>query len=238
MSGQLTGRVAIVTGASRGVGRAVCTTFVREGAHVIGVARTEEALNELTQELASYPGSFTARAADVTDKQSAQQIVRDTVEKYGRLDILVNNAGVGHFAPVAELSESDWDEMMNVNVKGPFLWTQAALPTFMEQRQGDIIFISSVAGTTTFPQGGGYCASKWGVMALADTLRQECKPYELRVTAICPGSIQTTFGGSPPKDYSLLPEDVAATVLHVVAAPRRVIYGTVVMRPRVPASRQ
>lgn len=235
-NGRLQDKVAIVTGASRGIGRAIVEAFVREGARVVGVARSRATLEELAASLnKDRPGAFVPEVADVTSAADARRVTDQAIARFGRVDILVNNAGVGHFAPVAELAEEAWDEMMAVNLKGPFLWTKAVLPHMMERRDGHIIMISSVAGTTTFPEGAGYCASKWGLMALADTLRQEVKPYELRVTAICPGSVQTWFGGTEPKDYSLRPEDVAQAVLDVAAAPKRVIYGTVIMRPLVPA---
>ena len=239
MAGRLQDKVAIVTGASRGIGRAIAELFVAEGARVVGVARSAGALQELKAALDERsPGAFVPEVADVPSAADARRVTEAALARFGRIDILVNNAGVGHFAPVAELSEAAWDEMMAVNLKGPFLWTQAVLPHMMERRDGHIIMISSVAGTTTFVNGAGYCASKWGLMALADTLRQEVRPYELRVTAVCPGSVQTGFGGTPPRDYSLRPEDVAHTVLEVAAAPKRVIYGTVIMRPLVPADRQ
>ncbi|QIA26780.1 SDR family oxidoreductase [Thermaerobacter sp. PB12/4term] len=240
MPGRLQDKVAIVTGASRGIGEAISRVFVAEGARVVGVARSAGALEALARDLAAAGagGRFVPRVADVTSPGAAKEAVRETLERWGRIDILVNNAGVGHFAPVADLAEAAWDEMMAVNLKAPFLWSQAVLPHMMERRDGHIIMISSVAGTTTFVNGAGYCASKWGLMALADTLRQEVRPYELRVTAVCPGSVQTHFGGTPPRDYSLRPEDVAHTVLEVAAAPRRVVYGTVIVRPLVPADRQ
>ncbi|WPD19796.1 SDR family oxidoreductase [Thermaerobacter composti] len=238
MAGRLQDKVAIVTGASRGIGAAIVRTFVAEGAQVVGVARSGDALEALRAALGEAASRFVPRVADVTSAAAARDVVRETLERFGRIDILVNNAGVGHFAPVHELPEAAWDEMMAVNLKAPFLWSQAVLPHMMERRDGHIIMISSVAGTTTFVNGAGYCASKWGLMALADTLRQEVRPYELRVTAVCPGSVQTHFGGTPPRDYALRPEDVAHTVLEVAAAPRRVIYGTVIMRPLVPADQQ
>lgn len=228
MRGEFEGLVAVVTGAASGIGLAAARRLAEEGAQVAG----------LDINPSSVEAPIHGIRADVTDDVSVRAAIDETVRRFGRIDILVNNAGVGHFAPVTELSEAAWDEMMAVNLKAPFLWSQAVLPHMMERRDGHIIMISSVAGTTTFVNGAGYCASKWGLMALADTLRQEVRPYELRVTAVCPGSVQTHFGGTPPRDYALRPEDVAHTVLEVAAAPRRVIYGTVIMRPLVPADQQ
>lgn len=222
--------VAIVTGASRGVGRAIARRLLMEDWRVAGVARSEEALRDMEKEWPSFRGFV----ADVRDKARAKAIVEEVEKTWGPVDALIANAGVGHYAPTWELSEDHWDEMLEVNLKGPFLWSQAVLPSMMARKKGHLLFISSVAGTTTFPGGAGYCASKWGLMALADTLRQEVKPYELRVTVVAPGSIQTGFAGSPIKPYSLLPEDVAEACWHALSAPERVIYGTIIMRPKVP----
>lgn len=226
----LAGKTVIVTGASRGIGRAIAETLAERGANVVAVARTSEAL----EDLAARVPSVVPQVADVTLSAEARRVTLETLERFGAVDALVANAGVGYHAPVELLEERHWDEMMAVNLKAPFLWAQAVLPSMQKRRDGHLVFISSVAGTTTHVGGAGYCASKWGVMALADTLRQEVKPYELRVTAICPGSVLTTFG-SRSRGYGLEPSDVAETVAHVLAAPRRVIYGTVIMRPMVPA---
>ncbi|HEY8487617.1 MAG TPA: SDR family NAD(P)-dependent oxidoreductase, partial [Thermaerobacter sp.] len=145
MAGRLEDKVAIVTGASRGIGEAISRLFVAEGARVVGVARSADRLEALRQALDAEGagGRFVPRAADVTLAQAAREVVRETLDRWGRVDILVNNAGVGHYAPVTELSEAAWDEMMAVNLKAPFLWTQAVLPHMMERRDGHVIMISS-----------------------------------------------------------------------------------------------
>ncbi len=227
--------MAIVTGGGRGIGRAIALLFAREGARVAVVARTRTDLEDVARAAqVEGGGEVLPLPGDVTVAGDVQRVVQQVLERWGRIDILVNNAGVGHFAPVAELPEDAWDEMMAVNLKGPFLCARAVAPVMAAQRSGHIINISSVAGTTTFPGGGGYCASKWGLMALTDVLMQELKPYEVKVSVICPGSVQTGFGGTPPRSYSLLPEDVATVALEMAAAPRRVILNQVVMRPLVP----
>ncbi|MBX6351477.1 MAG: SDR family NAD(P)-dependent oxidoreductase [Clostridia bacterium] len=228
-TGRLSGRAVIVTGASRGIGRAIVEALAAEGAAVVGVARDMARLEAVAREV---PG-FVAHAADVRDGEAARRIVQDTVDRFGSLSAVVMNAGVGYYARVEDLDERHLDEMLGVNLKGPFIWSQAALPFLERQRDGHLVFISSVAGTTTFEGGAGYCASKWGVMALADTLRQEVKPYELRVTVVCPGSVATGFAGAA-RGYGLDPSDVAHVVVEALAAPKRAIYNTVIMRPMVP----
>jgi NAD(P)-dependent dehydrogenase (short-subunit alcohol dehydrogenase family) len=161
-----------------------------------------------------------------------QDLVQFAIQRFGRLDVLINNAGLGHFAPVDELTESQWDEMMNVNLKGAFLTCKYAIP-HLKATEGHIVNISSVAGTEAFARGGGYCASKFGLMALTDALTQELKPHHVKVSALCPGSIKTEFGRQ--KDYAMEAEQVAEAVWTIVSAPKGVIYNTIIMRPLVPA---
>lgn len=230
-------RVVVVTGASRGIGRAIVLRLLREGALVTGCARGEEGLAELRR-LAADAGlvdRLQTLRVDVTDPADVQRLADTVLQRHGRVDVVVNNAGVGHFGPVEELTPEAWDAMMAVNLKGPFLVCRAFVPALKRQRAGHLIQIASVAGLTVFAGGAGYCASKWGLMALTETLILELKPYEVKVSVICPGSVQTEFGGTPPKPYSLRPDDVAEVVLQVAAAPRNVILNQVVMRPLVPS---
>lgn len=229
-------QTVIITGAGRGIGRAMTAKFAAAGAHVYAAARSEDELAAAARDAAAagVPGTVTPVPTDVTDPRQVDQLVKRVLEDHGRVDVLINNAGTGLYAPVEELTPEQWDRMMAVNLKGPFLCCRAVLPSMKERRRGLIINVASVAGLTTFPGGSAYCASKWGVMALTDTLRQEVRPYELKVTAICPGSVQTDFAGTPAKSYSLEPDDVAEVALFMAEAPRRVILNQAVMRPLVP----
>lgn len=227
----LKGRTAVVTGASRGIGRAIVKRLAGEGMRVVAVARSREALESLAREL---PGSVIPAAADIRDPEAVNGVRDLALERLGRVDILVNNAGLAHFGLIEDISPEQWDEMFDVNLKGAYLFCRAFVPHMKERRSGHIINIASVAGLVTFPRGAGYCASKWGMIALTETLMQELKPYELKVSVICPGSVKTDFGGTPPRDYSLRPEDVAAMVATVAAQPQGVILNQVVMRPLVP----
>ncbi|MFO7245797.1 MAG: SDR family oxidoreductase [Thermaerobacter sp.] len=231
----LQGRTAVVTGASRGIGRAIVRRLAAEGVRMVAVARSRDALEELAREL---PGTVIPAAADIRDPAAVDGVRDLALDRLGHVDILVNNAGVGHFGLIEELTPEQWDEMFDVNLKGAYLMCRAFVPHMKERRSGHIINIASVAGLVTFPRGAGYCASKWGVIALTETLIQELKPYELKVSAICPGSVQTHFGGTPPRDYSLRPEDVAEMVAVVASQPRGVILNQIVMRPLVPAALQ
>lgn len=225
-------RVAIVTGASKGLGAAITRRLAREEIRVVACARSEDKLKKVAE---SYPDRILPVPCDVTQSRQVKHAIDTALKHFGRIDILVNNAGLGRFGKVHELSEEDWDEMMAVNLKGAFLACKYAIPHLLKQK-GHIVNISSVAGTVTFPGGGGYCASKFGLMALSDVLTQELKPHEVKVSTLCPGSILTEFGAAKP--YALKPEQVAETVWQMISAPDGVIYNQIIMRPQVPPEMQ
>lgn len=225
----LQGKVAIVTGASKGLGAAVTRRLARGGAKVVAAARSHDRLKSLSRE---YPEQILPVPCDITQSEQVQSLIKAAVEEFGSIDILVNNAGVGRFGSVQELTEKAWDEMMDINLKGVFLTCKYTIPYLIPQK-GHIVNISSVAGTVTFPGGGGYCASKFGLMALSEVLTQELKKDEVKVHTLCPGSIQTDFSENP-KSYALEAEQVAEAVWTMVTAPAGVIYNQVIMRPQVP----
>ncbi|PTX59865.1 NADP-dependent 3-hydroxy acid dehydrogenase YdfG [Melghirimyces profundicolus] len=229
----LKGKTAIVTGASKGLGAAVARRFAEGGAKVAIGARSGDKLEALAKE---YPGHILPVPCDITQADQVKELVDRSVDRFGRLDILVNNAGVGRFDPVRDLSVEDWDRMMDVNLRGAFLASKYAIPHLVKTK-GHIVNVSSVAGTVTFPGGGGYCASKFGMMALADVLTQELKKDEVKVNTICPGSIQTEFFENP-KSYALTAEQVTQAIWNMVTAPEGVIYNQVILRPQVPPGMQ
>lgn len=221
-------QVAIVTGASRGLGREIAKRLATEGIQVIACARHTEQLNALAKEAGNNVRPFTC---DVSDAHQVQSLIADTIEKAGRIDFLINNAGLGRFAPIEHLSVEDWDAMMQVNLKGSFLTSKYAIP-YLKQTKGHIVNISSIAGSVAFAGGGGYCASKAGLNMFSEALAMELKKHEVRVTTISPGSIKTEF--NQPKDYALEPEQVAETVWNVIRAPKSVIFSHITVRPQVP----
>lgn len=240
MGGRLDGRVAFVTGASRGIGQAIAEAFGREGARVALFARKQEDLEKVAAAIAAGGGETLVLPGDVTQSAEINHAVEEILARWGRVDILVNNAGVGYFAPLSDLTEAQWDQMMAVNLKGPFLCTKAVWPIFIRQKGGHVVNISSVAGTTTKEGGAGYSATKWGMQAVTETLMKEAKPHKIKVSVIAPGSVDTYFNDKEPgqgPSYALKPSDVAQVALDIVAAPAGVIINEVVVRPLVPPSR-
>ncbi|MDR6224543.1 SDR family oxidoreductase [Desmospora profundinema] len=232
MADKLTSKTAIVTGASKGLGHTLTQRLAQGGAWVIAAARSENRLKEL----AATHEKIIPLVTDLTHSNDVKRMVDTAVTETGRLDILINNAGLGHFGRVEELTEQQWDQMMDVNLKGAFLACKFAIPHLIKSK-GHIVNISSVAGTVTFPGGGGYCASKFGLQALSDVLTQELKKDEVKVSTLCPGSIQTEFFPDP-RDHALTPEQVAETVWMMVTADPGVIFNQVIMRPQVPPELQ
>lgn len=229
----LNGKTAIITGASKGLGASLTRRFAEGGAQVVAAARTTAQLKELAAE---FPDRILPFTCDITQADQVKSLIETTVNRFGKLEILVNNAGVGRFGQIPELSEEDWDLMMDVNLKGPFLTSKFAIPHLIKTK-GHIVNVSSVAGIEAFPGGGGYCSSKFGLMALSDVLTQELKKEEVKVNTICPGSIQTEFFPQS-KSYALTAEQVSDAIWHMVTAPEGVIYNQVIMRPQVPPELQ
>lgn len=241
MTMPLLGKTALITGASRGIGRAVALALAGEGARLVLTARQPAALEAVAaQARAAGAPAVLALPADLAVAEEIRRLAGEASAEFGAMDILVNNAGVGYFAPVTQLSADHLDAMLALNLRAPFLLSQALLPGMQARQSGHIVNISSVAGKTTFEGGAGYCASKWGLQALTETLIQECKPYGIWVTVVSPGSVQTEFGGKTPgaKPWSLLPEDVAGAVLAAVTARPGCIINEVILRPQVPRRTQ
>ncbi|RAK63187.1 SDR family oxidoreductase [Hymenobacter edaphi] len=227
----LTNQVAIVTGASRGIGRAIATLLALQGAQVVCVARSEDELLEVAQKTNGLP-----IVADVCDEQDARLIVSETLSRFGRLDIVVCNAGVGSFNLLENFSAEEWDRMFDVNVKGTFLLCKAALPHLKEQQRGHIIGIASDVSKRTFAHGTAYGASKYAQHAVLDALRKEARPHGIKVSVIYPGLVDTYFNesrpGAPDKQHThLQPLDVAQAVRYVLEAPAHVVVDELMLHP-------
>jgi len=210
----LSGGVALVTGGSRGTGRAIAHRLAHLGAAVSLCGRNQEALARTADELRGLGVRVHAQTADVTQADEIASLVESTEKTLGPITILVNNAGMGSFGPVQEKSEEEWDLVLNTNLKSVFLVSRAVVPAMIRRGHGDIINISSLAGRNTFAGGGIYCASKWGLQGLSGCMAEDLRTHGIRVSVICPGSVATEFAGRGPKDprKALTAEDVAHAV--------------------------
>jgi 3-oxoacyl-[acyl-carrier protein] reductase len=231
--GSLANSVALVTGGSRGIGRAIASRLAALGAAVAICGRDASALNQAEAELTKSGVPVLAHVADVTRKGDVETLVAKTEAALGPISILVNNAGIGVFGPTHEKSEEDWDKVINTNLKSMFLMCKAVVPSMIARRGGDVVNISSLAGLNAFAGGGIYCASKWGVQGLSACLAEDLRGYGIRVSTVCPGSVATEFSGSGPKDASkvLSAEDVAHAVEMIVTQSPKSFVSQVQIRP-------
>jgi 3-oxoacyl-[acyl-carrier protein] reductase len=209
---------ALVTGGSRGIGRAIAMRLASLGAAVAICGRDSSALNDAGAALAGLGGRVFSHVADVTRSADVAALVAKTESALGPITILVNNAGIGVFGPAHEKSEEDWDRVLNTNLKSVFLVSKAVAPSMISRKSGDIINISSLAGVNAFKGGGLYCGSKWGLQGLSACMGEDLRGYGIRVSVICPGSVATEFSGTSIKDPAkvLSPEDIAHAVETIV----------------------
>ena len=240
-AGRLAGKVALVTGASRGIGRAIAQAFGREGASVALAARTQKDLAEAAREVEAAGGKALALTADVADPDQAARLTTDTVGQFGKLDILINNAGVGCRGKVDELAVADWDRAFGVNLRGVFLVTRAAVPAMKKNGGGHIVNIASVAGLVANPGISAYNATKFGLMGFSESLMLELRHDHIKVSVICPGSTDTYFSpggpGGPARENFLTPEDVADAVADLVSTSANALISQVHLRPLIPPRR-
>jgi NADP-dependent 3-hydroxy acid dehydrogenase YdfG len=223
---ELEGQVAVVTGASSGIGRAVARTLAGEGASVVLVARRAERLEELADELNDAGMTALAVTADVSDEGDVDRVQATTVERFGAADILVNNVGVGSYGPLPTMTVEDYDWMMRSNVRSSFLCTHRFLPAMLERGSGQICFIGSVAGLKGLPGESVYCASKFAQMGFAQALDYETREQGVKVSVVAPGGVNTEFAigtgrtaGDPMLDAMLDADDVASAVRFALTQP-------------------
>jgi NAD(P)-dependent dehydrogenase (short-subunit alcohol dehydrogenase family) len=189
----LEGKTIVITGAGRGIGRAIARSFATEGAAVVLTARSEPELREATAEIAEFGGRATSVTADVSREADCEKIVREARRVFGGIQILVNNAGIlGPVRPVEKVDPREWDRVIAVNLRGSFLLSRLVLPEMYEAGSGNILNIVSVAGKSAFPLNSAYAASKAGLMGLTRTLAAEAAPKGVRVNALSPGPVQET----------------------------------------------
>ncbi len=244
MAGKLDGKVALVTGASSGIGEATALALAREGAKVVIAARRADRLEALVERITGEGGEARAVVADVAQEEEARNMVVSANTAWGRLDILVNNAGVMLLGPILGADTEDWRRMIGTNVLGLMYATHAALPLMKAQGSGHVVNVSSVAGRTARAGAGVYNASKWGVGAFSESLRQEVYKDKIRVTIIEPGAVATELTDHVTHTESkrqieafvqsmtpLESEDIAAAIVYAVTQPDRVSVNEILVRP-------
>lgn len=217
-SSRLSDCVALVTGASRGIGRAIAQRLAALGASVAMCGRDRAALEETARRIEKDGTRVFFQVADVTQSSEIAEFVSETETTLGPANILVNNAGIGLFGPAHERTESDWDRTLDTNLKSVFLVSKAVVPSMIRRGSGDIVNIGSLAAKNTFAGGGIYCASKWGLLGLSGCMAEDLRGHGIRVSVILPGSVATDFSSRGIKEPSrvLSPEDVAHAVETIV----------------------
>jgi len=220
---RLSGQVALVTGAGRGIGRAVAMAFAREGARVVLAARSGRELSALQREIEAAGGAALAVPTDVRQEPAVAALVSRALAECGRIDCLVTAAGLATFGPVADIKTEEWDQLMAVNLRGVFLACRAVLPSMMAQRRGTIINIGSVVTTRTLTGSAAYTATKYGMLGFSRVLAEEMRSHGVRVGVLSAGATDTplwdAMASPPDRSKMLRPEQIAEAALLMAAVP-------------------
>jgi 3-oxoacyl-[acyl-carrier protein] reductase len=244
----LTGQVAVITGAGRGIGRAIALTLAELGAHTVLCGRSREALEQTAVDIQNSGGQSAVRSAvrssvnssviecDVTDLHAVEALAGHVERTFNRVDILVNNAGIaGPAVPLHQLPPDEWDRMLNTNLRGVYYCIRSLVPLMINStaRGGHIINISSLAGKNALPNGAAYAASKWGLNGLTYSVAEELRAHNIRVSVICPGSVHTEFSLHPGKNAEkmLRASDVAHVVAMIVTQAPQSFASEILLRP-------
>ena len=220
MKGKLNGKVAIITGASSGIGEAAARVLAAEGANLVITARREDKLSTLVNDFNSQGTKAIYVVGDASKEETALQTVEAAMKEFGRIDILINNTGIGNYKELVDTSAAEYDEMMITNMRSTFLFTRFVVPSMILQGSGTILIISSMAGINGYPGQAVYCATKFAQMGFAKSLDKELRPKGIKVGVICPGGVKTEFAigrgrtkEGVAKSEMLEPSDVAASIL-------------------------
>ncbi len=228
---------AIVTGGNKGIGRAIAEAILAAGGRVMIGGRTAASVDSVVASLSKNHGAdrIAGVVADVRSRASVEALVVATVHKFGRVNVLVNNAGVGAFAEIGAMTDADWSRVIDTNLTGVFYCTRAALPHLKSAGGGWIINIASLAARNYFPGGGAYCASKAALVAFSESLMQEVRFDNIRVSVVMPGSVATEFSGAhgrhEDESWKLTPDDVAQAVMDLLRHPGRSLPSKIEIRP-------
>ncbi|MFX0122104.1 MAG: SDR family oxidoreductase [Candidatus Hodarchaeota archaeon] len=228
-------KTAIITGASKGIGKAISTKLTMNDINVVLAARDKVQLQRVQDEIKPYDkGESLIIPTDVTNEEQVKLLVQKTIDQFGKIDILVNNAGVGRFKRADDFTLDDYHYMFDVNVKGVFLVTKYVVPHMVARESGQIINIASIAGKTGFKTGTLYSASKHAVVGYTWSLREDLKEHKIKVSVICPGSVVTGFSGKHPDhvEWSMEPEDVAHACYYLASESENVNTAEIIIKPR------
>jgi len=237
----LSEKVAVVTGSTKGIGLATVEAVLERGGSAVVSSRTVSDVESLSEELERrYPGRVLGHACDVRDRSACTELMSATVEAFGGVDILVNNAGLGRFARIQEIDPADWDVQLRTNLDGVFNCSRAAIPHMLKRNGGWIFNIGSLAGRNAFSGGVAYNASKWGLLGMSEAMMLDLRHEGIRVSCIMPGSVNTHFfegGPDPDDDWKLQSEDIARVVTDLLAFPPRALPSKIEIRPSRPPKR-
>lgn len=225
-------KAAIITGASKGIGKAIATALAKEGVHLGLISRSAADLEELQNSLRSqYSVHVHIASADVSNRVEAESAVQNLYKELGSIDILINNAGIAKFATLLDMDPSEWERIIQVNLMGTYYISRAALPYMLNQNSGNIINVASTAGERGFATGSAYCASKFALLGLTESLLQEVRKSNIRVVALTPSTVNTELAANAglkigDEDRMMQPEDVAELALATLRLPERVFVKT------------
>jgi NAD(P)-dependent dehydrogenase (short-subunit alcohol dehydrogenase family) len=232
---ELHGRIALVTGGGRGLGEATCRTLAAAGATVVVADIREDLAGKVAEQIQDEIGQAFPLRLDITDEGQAEQAIGRVVEQHGALDILINNAGVDITVPVEELSVDDWDRILAVNLRAPFIMSKYTLPVMKRQGRGHIVNIVSTAAKRAWANASAYHASKWGLLGLSHALHVEARPHNVKVTAVISGGMRTPFllDRFPELDPAVLqdPRNVAQTIRFVLTQPDETVVPEIMVLP-------
>ncbi len=232
---RLEGKIALITGGGRGLGEAICYTLNEAGAVIIAADVREDLAEKVARQVQAGGGQAMALRLDVSAAGQAEQVIGQVFEQYGRLDVLVNNAGVDVTLPVEELSVDDWDRIIAVNLRGPFVMSKYALPVMRQQGRGHIVNIISTAAKRAWANASAYHASKWGLLGLSHALHVEARQHNVKVTAVINGGMRTPFllERFPDIDPANLqdPRNVAETIRFVLTQPEETVIPEIMVIP-------
>ena len=232
---ELTGKVALVTGGGRGLGEAICRTLAEAGAIAVVADIREDLTEKVVAEIQADGGKATALRLDVSDEQQVEQAIAQVLEQHGQLDVLINNAGIDVTVSIEELSVADWDRIVAVNLRAPFVLSKAVFTQMKQQGGGHIVNVASTASKRTWANASAYHATKWGLLGFSHALHVEARPHQIKVTAVIAGGMQTPFildrFPDTPLDKLQDPKNVADTIRYVLTQPAATVIPEVMVIP-------